>query len=58
MGAMLLLIVVAMPLFPCSDVRENGLPFEKVAKTVIRAFSSPEGQTYKTENLYEYAESV
>lgn len=46
MGAMLLLIVVAMPSFLVAMYEKNGLPFEKVAKTVIKSrFFSPEGKT-------------
>lgn len=36
---------------------KNGLPFEKVAKAVIKSrFMRPKIRPYKTENLYEYAE--
>ncbi len=57
MGAMLLLIVVAMPSFLLAMYEKNGLPFEKVMKTVIKSrFLRPKIRPYKTENLYEYAE--
>lgn len=57
MGAMLLLIVVAMPSFLVAMYEKNGLPFEKVAKAVIKSrFMRPKIRPYKTENLYEYAE--
>ncbi|MBR4022542.1 MAG: PrgI family protein [Ruminococcus sp.] len=57
MGAMLLLIVVAMPSFLVAMYEKNGLPFEKVAKTVIKSrFLRPKVRPYKTVNLYEYAE--
>lgn len=38
MGAMLLLIVVAMPSFLVAMYEKNGQPFEKVVKTVIAPF--------------------
>ena len=57
MGAMLLLIVVAMPSFLAAMYEKNGLPFEKVVKTVIKSrFLRPKVRPYKTENLYDYAE--
>ena len=57
MGAMLLLIVVAMPSFLAAMYEKNGLPCEKVVKTVIKSrFLRPKVRPYKTENLYEYAE--
>lgn len=57
MGAMLLLIVVAMPSFLAAMYERNGQPFEKVIKTVIKSrFIRPKIRPYKTENLYEYAE--
>lgn len=57
MGAMLLLIVVAMPSFLLAMYEKNGLPFEKVMKTVVKSrFLRPKIRPYKTENLYEYAE--
>lgn len=57
MGAMLLLIAVAMPSFLVAMYEKNGLPFEAVMKTVIKSrFLRPKIRPYKTENLYEYAE--
>lgn len=57
MGAMLLLIVVAMPSFLVAMYEKNGQPFEKVVRTVIKSrFIRPMIRPYKTENLYEYAE--
>lgn len=57
MGAMLLLIVVAMPSFLVAMYEKNGQPFEKVVKTVVKSrFIRPKIRPYKTENLYEYAE--
>lgn len=57
MGAMLLLIAVAMPSFLVAMYEKNGLPFEKVAKMFIKSrIIRPKIRTYKTENLYEYAE--
>lgn len=57
MGAMLLLIVVAMPSFLVAMYEKNGQPFEKVVRSVIKSrFIRPKIRPYKTENLYEYAE--
>lgn len=57
MFAMLLLIVIAMPSFLVAMYEKNGIPFEKVAKMVIKSrFIRPKVRPYKTENLYEYAE--
>lgn len=57
MWAMLLLIVIAMPFFLFAMYEKNGLPFEKIAKAVIKSrFLRPKIRPYKTENLYEYAE--
>ncbi len=57
MLAMLLLIVIAMPSFLVAMYEKNGIPFEKVAKMVIKSrFIRPKVRPYKTENLYEYAE--
>lgn len=57
MGAMLLLIVVAMPSFLVAMYEKNGQPFEKVVKTVIKTrIIRPKVRPYRTENLYEYAE--
>ncbi len=50
MGAMLLLIVVAMPSFLVAMYEKNGQPFEKVVKTVIKSrFIRPKIRPYKTE---------
>lgn len=57
MAAMLLLIAVAMPFFLMAMYEKNGLPFEKIAKMVIKSrIIRPKKRPYKTENLYEYAE--
>lgn len=57
MAAMLLLIIIAMPFFLVAMYEKNGLPFEKVAKNVIRSrFIRPKVRPFKTENMYEYAE--
>ena len=57
MMAMLLLIVIAMPFFLFAMYEKNGLPFEKIAKAVIKSrFLRPKVRPYKTENVYEYAE--
>ena len=57
MAAMLLLIVIAMPFFLFAMYEKNGLPFEKIAKAVIKSrFLRPKIRPYKTENVYEYAE--
>lgn len=43
--------------FLAAMYEKNGLPFEKVVKTVIKSrFLRPKVRPYKTENLYEYAE--
>lgn len=56
-GAMLLLIAVAMPSFLLAMYEKNGLPFEKILKTVITSrFIRPKIRPYKTENIFEYAE--
>ena len=56
MVAMLLLIVVAMPFFLFAMYEKNGLPFEKIAKAVIKSrFLRPKVRPYKTENVYDYA---
>ena len=57
MAAMLLLIVIAMPFFLFAMYEKNGLPFEKIAKAVIKSrFLRPKVRPYKIENVYEYAE--
>ena len=57
MVAMLLLILIAMPFFLFAMYEKNGLPFEKIAKAVIKSrFLRPKVRPYKTENVYEYAE--
>jgi len=57
MAAMLLLIVIAMPFFLFAMYEKNGLPFEIIAKAVIKSrFLRPKVRPYKTENVYEYAE--
>ena len=57
MMAMLLLIVIAMPFFLFAMYEKNGLPFEKIAKAVIKSrFLRSKVRPYKTENVYEYAE--
>ena len=57
MAAMLLLIIIAMPFFLVAMYEKNGLPFEKVAKNVIKSrFIRPKVRPFKTENMYEYAE--
>ncbi len=56
MMAMLLLIVIAMPFFLFAMYEKNGLPFEKIAKAVIKSrFLRPRVRPYKTENVYDYA---
>ena len=56
MVAMLLLIVIAMPFFLFAMYEKNGLPFEKIAKAVIKSrFLRPKIRPYKTENVYDYA---
>ncbi len=56
MVAMLLLILIAMPFFLFAMYEKNGLPFEKIAKAVIKSrFLRPKVRLYKTENVYDYA---
>ena len=56
MAAMFLLIVIAMPFFLFAMYEKNGLPFEKVAKNVIKSrFIRSKVRPFKTENMYEYA---
>ncbi len=56
MVAMLLLILIAMPFFLFAMYEKNGLPFEKIAKAVIKSrFLRPKVRPYKTENVYDYA---
>ncbi len=56
MVAMLLLILIAMPFFLFAMYEKNGLPFEKIAKAVIKSrFLRPRVRPYKTENVYDYA---
>ena len=56
MAAMLLLIIIAMPFFLFAMYEKNGLPFEKVAKNVIKnRFIRSKVRPFKTENMYEYA---
>ena len=56
MVAMLLLILIAMPFFLFAMYEKNGLPFEKIAKAVIKSrFLRPRVRPYKTENIYDYA---
>lgn len=56
-GAMLILIVIAMPFFQMAMYEKNGLPFEKIARMVIKSrLIRPKIRPYKTENIYEYAE--
>ena len=45
------------PFFLFAMYEKNGLPFEKIAKAVIKSrFLRPKVRPYKTENVYEYAE--
>lgn len=56
-GAMLLIVVISMPSFLMAMYEKNGLPFEKIVKSVIKSrFIKPKIRLYKTENIYEYAQ--
>ena len=56
-AASLLMMGAMLPFFFFAMYEKNGLPFEKVVKTVIKSrFLRPKVRPYKTENLYEYAE--
>ena len=53
MGAMLLLIVVAMPSFLVAMYEKNGQPLEKILKNIIRVrFLAPAARPYRTENRF------
>ena len=52
-GAMLLMIVLMLPCFLMAMYERDGLPFEKVARNIVRTrFLWPTVRPYKTENLY------
>lgn len=52
-GAMFLMMAVALPAFLLAMYERDGLPFEKVARNIIRAkFTRPGIRPYKTQNIY------
>jgi len=52
-GAMFLMIALMLPAFFFAMYEKDGLPFEKVARNIIRsAFIRPGRRPYKTENIY------
>jgi len=54
-GAMLLMLFLMLPCFMFAMYEKDGLPFEKVARNIIRSvFLWPRVRPYKTENFYAY----
>ena len=52
-GAMFLMIAIMLPAFFMAMYERDGLPFEKVARNIIRAkFLRPGVRPYQTQNLY------
>ena len=52
-GAMFLMIALMLPAFFMAMYERDGLPFEKVARNIIRAkFLRPGVRPYQTQNLY------
>ena len=52
-GAIMLLILVALPCFFFAMYEKNGLPLEKILKYYINSrFIKPKVRPYKTDNLY------
>ena len=55
MGAMLLMLLLMLPCFMFAMYEKDGLPFEKVARNMIRSvFLWPRVRPYKTDNFYAY----
>ena len=51
--AMIVMIVLMLPFFFMAMYERDGLPFEKVARNIIRSrFLWPRVRPYKTENFY------
>jgi len=52
-AAMLLMIALMLPFFFFAMYERDGLPFEKVARNIIRVFFiRPGPRPYRTENIY------
>ena len=52
-GAMFVMLVVMLPAFMLAMDERDGLPFEKVARNIIRAkFLRPGVRPYQTQNIY------
>jgi hypothetical protein len=52
-AAMFVMITLMLPLFFVAMYERDGLPFEKVARNIVRAcFIRPGSRPYKTENFY------
>ena len=52
-GAMFLMIAIMLPAFFMAMYERDGLPFEKVARNIIRAkFLWPGVRPYQTQNIY------
>ena len=51
--AMVVMIAIMLPFFFMAMYERDGLPFEKVARNIIRSrFLWPRARPYKTENFY------
>jgi hypothetical protein len=54
-AAMLVMIALMLPCFFMAMYERDGLPFEKVARNILRSrFIRPGTRPYKTENFYDY----
>jgi len=54
-AAMFLMIALMLPCFFMAMYERDGLPFEKVARNIIRSkFIRPGPRPYKTENFYKF----
>lgn len=52
-GAVMLLVIAALPFFFFAMYEKNGLPLEKILKHYINSrFIRPQYRPYKTQNLY------
>ena len=52
-GAMFLMLGIMLPAFLLAMYEKDGLPFEKVARNIIRAkFLRPGVRPYQTQNIY------
>ena len=52
-GALFVMLVIMLPAFMMAMYENDGLPFEKVARNIIRAkFLRPGVRPYQTQNIY------